>query len=37
MLVEFFGINIGCVVLINMDYDEKCECFLVMVGVVIYL
>jgi len=34
--VEFLGINIGRVVSINMDYDEKRERFPVTVGAVIY-
>lgn len=34
--VEFLGINIGRVVSINMDYDEKKESFPVTVGAVIY-
>ena len=34
--VEFLGINIGKVVSINMDYDEKTETFPVTVGAVVY-
>lgn len=34
--VEFLGINIGKVVSINMDYDEKSETFPVTVGAVVY-
>ncbi|HET6433711.1 intermembrane transport protein PqiB [Dyella sp.] len=34
--VEFLGINIGRVVSINMDYDEKHQSFPVTVGAVIY-
>lgn len=34
--VEFLGINIGKVVSLNLDYDEKTEKFPVVVGAVIY-
>jgi paraquat-inducible protein B len=34
--VEFLGINIGKVVSINLDYDEKAQRFPVVVGAVVY-
>jgi paraquat-inducible protein B len=34
--VEFFGINIGKVVSVNLEYDERAERFPVTVGAVIY-
>lgn len=35
--VEFLGINIGKVVSVRLDYDEKTESFPVVVGAVVYL